>query len=137
MKKESLNRRQVIAGLAAGAGAIGFNRLASAQGDPSQYITQTASFGIGEGKEAEAVAAVEELVAAVEKAEPGVLAYIAHRPSDGSSKLFFFEIYENEAALAAHGQQPHLAKMGQAFQAGVFTGPVDIVKMDRIAGFSR
>ncbi len=131
------NRRQLLGALALGAGAIGFNRLARAQGDASARVTQTASFGIGEGKEEEAAAAIAELVAAVEANEPGVLVYSAYRTGGTPGRVFFFEIYENEDVLKAHGQQPHLAKMGLSFQQGVFTGPPEIVRLESIAGYSR
>ncbi len=128
-------RRQALAGLAGAAGALGFQRAASAQ-DLENAITQTASFKLVPGKEDEAVGLLAELVAAVEANEPGVLAYICHRQESDPSTVFFFEIYKDAAALEEHGKQPHLAKLGQGFGT-VFAPPVDIQKMTRIAGFSR
>jgi quinol monooxygenase YgiN len=121
---------------------IGFSRLAAAEGDASKVLTQTATFRIDPAKETEAIAALTELAKAVEEKEPGVLAYIPHRVAGDPTQIVFFEVYADEAAMKNHGAQPHLAKLGELFRAGVFKPfaegkPVDIVKLDRIAGFSR
>lgn len=134
----SATRRDFVASAlgAAAVGAIGFSRTSRGAGE-GEAITQTAKFSLDPAREAEAVAALSELVAAVEANEPGVLAYICHRPVDAPGSVFFFEIYRDAAALEGHGKQPHLAKLGQAFGSGLFSGPVEVVKMGRVAGFSR
>jgi quinol monooxygenase YgiN len=137
------SRRDVLLG-AAGAAAlasIGFTRMAAAQ-DAAKPITQTAAFRIDPAKEAEAIAALTELAKAVEEKEPGVLAYIPHRVASDPTLILFFEVYADEAAVKNHGTQPHLAKLGEAFRGGLFKPyaegkPVEIVKLDRIAGFTR
>ena len=136
-------RRDALRGAAIAAVAgIGFSRLAGAEADPSKMITQTASFRLDPAKEAEAVAALTELAKAVEANEPGVLAYIPHRVATDPTQIVFFEVYADEAAMKNHGQQPHLAKLRDMFQSGVFKPfaegkPVDVVKLNRVAGFSR
>jgi quinol monooxygenase YgiN len=143
MNQESTRRDALRAGAAAAIAAIGFSRLATAQGaDASKMITQTAAFRIDPAREADAIAALTELAKAVEEKEPGVLAYIPHRVASDPTQVVFFEVYADEAAMQAHGQQPHLAKLREHFGAGLFKPYaegkfVEIVKLDRIAGFSR
>jgi quinol monooxygenase YgiN len=140
----NVTRRAALGGGAALAvGALGFTRLAAAEGtDLSKAITQTAAFRIDAAREAEALAALAELAKAVEEKEPGVLAYVPHRVASDPTQVVFFEVYADEAAMQAHGQQPHLAKLREHFGAGLFKPYaegkfVEIVKLDRIAGFWR
>jgi len=143
MIAETTRREALRAGAAAAVAGIGFSRLAAAQGaDTAKVITQTAAFRIDGAREAEAIAALTELANAVEANEPGVLAYIPHKVAADPTLVVFFEVYADEAAIASHGQQPHLAKLREHFGAGLFKpfaeGKfVEIVKLDRIAGFSR
>jgi quinol monooxygenase YgiN len=140
---QETTRRDALRGAAAVAAAgIGFSRMAAAAGDMSKVITQTAAFRYDAAREADAIAALTELAAAVEANEPGVLAYIPHQVASDPTLIVFFEVYADQAAMANHGQQPHLKKLGELFAAGLFKPfadgkPVDIVKLDRIAGFSR
>jgi len=136
------SRRALMSGVAAtaagvAAGVLGFSRPAAAQLDPSKAVTQTASFKINAERETEALALLATLTKAVEENEPGVLAYVAHRSQADPSLLVFFEVYADGEALRAHGQAPHLAPLRQAFASGIFQGPLEIVKLDRIAGFWR
>ena len=135
-------RRAFVNGTAAATvgavgGTLGFSRLAAAQFDPAKALTQTAAFKINPEKETEALALLATLAKAVEDNEPGVLAYIAHRSQSDPTQLLFFEVYADEEALRAHGQAPHMAPIRQAFGAGVFQGPLEIVKLDRVGGFWR
>jgi quinol monooxygenase YgiN len=121
---------------------IGFSRLAFAAGDMSKVITQTAAFRYDAAREADAIAALTELATAVEANEPGVLAYIPHKVATDPTLIVFFEVYADDAAVKNHGAQPHLKKLGELFASGLFKPfaegkPVEIVKLDRIAGFSR
>jgi quinol monooxygenase YgiN len=137
-------RRDVLRGATVAAVAgIGFSRLALAQGaDPTKLITQTAAFRYDPARETEAVAALTELAKAVEENEPGVLAYIPHKVAADPTQIVFFEVYADDAAMQSHGQQPHLAKLREHFGSGLFKPYaegkfVEVVKLDRIAGFSR
>ncbi len=129
-------RRQVLAGTAAVAATFGFNRTASAATDDSKWITQLASFSIQDGKEDDAVAALEKLTKAVEENEPGVLAYVAYREDKEPNTVTFFEIYDSEETLKAHGGQPHMREMFGSF-ASMFKPPVKITKLNKVAGFMR
>jgi quinol monooxygenase YgiN len=121
----------------AAATAFGFNRLAgAAEGDEDKRITQLAKFKLNMDAEAEAVQALKDLCAAVEANEPDVLVYICSRPAKTPDEVVFFEVYKDEAALAAHGKQPHLGKLRASF-AKLFRPPLEITRLDRIGGYAR
>ncbi len=123
--------------MAASTGAVfGFSRTASAATDESQWISQLAMFSIQDGKEDDAVEMLRELTKAVEEKEPGVLAYVAHRHEKEPNKVVFYESFDSAESLKAHGAQPHLRALSQGF-AAVFAGPVEIIKLKKIGGFTR
>ncbi|MCP6769481.1 antibiotic biosynthesis monooxygenase, partial [Klebsiella pneumoniae] len=80
-------------------------------------------------KEADALQALKDLCAAVEKDEPGVLVYLCHRSVKNPDELVFFEVYKNEDALKAHGTTPHMAKLRTAF-ASLFRPPLEWTRLD-------
>ncbi len=139
-KSEGTTRKEFLTGtVAAGAATMvatmGFNRMAqAAEGD--ELITQTAEFGMNTDKVDEARAALAELVKGVEAGEPDVLAYICHQGIEDPSQVYFFEVYKNEAALAAHGSTPHMAKFRPNFGT-LLKPPFKITRFDRIEGFAR
>lgn len=142
MKDDSTRTRKEFLqtiGLAAGTAAVatfGFTRSARAQEEGADAsITQLARFGVQEGKTEEAKALLETLVKGVEETEPGVLVYIAHI-SEKSGDVVFFEVYENAEALSEHGQTPHMNEMRTKF-ATVFKPPLDIERLERVAGVNR
>jgi quinol monooxygenase YgiN len=124
---------------AAGAGlaTLGFNRLATAADvDAGKVVTLLARFKLNLDKEAEAIAALKELCAAVEKNEPGVLVYLCHRVAKKPEELVFFEVYKDEATYRAHMTTPHFAKLRKGF-ATLFRLPLEVTRLDRIGGFAR
>ena len=54
-------------------------------------IAVTAEFRINEGKDEEAIAAIESLVAAVNAGEPGTLVYTWHRGLKDPAQVLFYE----------------------------------------------
>ncbi len=137
-KSEGTTRREFVA-VSAGAAAVaafGFNRTAQAA-DGDELITQIVKFQIKEGQEDAAVELLQTLTAAVEKGEPGVLAYIAHRSKNDPSEVVFFEIYKDQAALTAHSSTPHMAELGPKFMECFDLQSFDIQPLDRVGGFSR
>lgn len=138
-QQEGTTRKEFMAagavGAALAAGAFGFVRTASAQ-EQAGAITQLASFKLVAGGEDEAVAALQELTKAVEANEPGVLAYVCYRSEKDASQVIFFEIYKDQAALAAHGQTEHLGKL-RAGMGKLFAPPVEITRLTRVGGFIR
>ena len=128
----------VLGAATAGAAGLGFVRPAAAVSDSSSWITQTARFKLNPDNADAALDGLRTLVAAVEKEEPGVLAYICHRSTKDTDEILFFEIYQNEEALKAHGAMPHLGVLRQNFATWFKAdGGVDITRYDRIAGFTR
>lgn len=117
---------------------LGFTRCLAADETPgdAKPITQIAKFKLNMEKEAEAIKALEEMCKAVEETEPGVLAYVCHRSSKHPDEVVFFEVYKDDQALKAHGKTPHMGKLRAAFLT-LFRPPLELTRLDRIAGFTR
>jgi quinol monooxygenase YgiN len=129
--------RRTFCAASAGLTAFGFNRLATAaEPETGQVITQLAKFKLNMEKEAEALQALKELCAAVEKNEPGVLAYLVHRVDKKPDELVFFEVYKDQDALKAHSKTPHFAKLRKGFVT-FFRLPLEVTRLDRVAGYAR
>lgn len=64
-----------------------------------------------EGEEANVRAALEQL-AGPTRAEPGCLMWQPHRDPDDPRVFFFYEQYEDAAALEAHGASEHFQRYG-------------------------
>jgi quinol monooxygenase YgiN len=79
----------------------------------------------GKGEEFEKVAL--ELAAQVRANEPGNKLYSLGKTSDG--QYFFLELYEDDAALAAHGKTEHMKAAGPGFGA-VLSGRPEITVLD-------
>lgn len=47
------------------------------------------------------------------RAEAGNIKYDYYRPVDGSDELLLVEKWQDAEVLAAHGKQPHLARLGE------------------------
>ena len=126
-----------VTGAAAVLAAAGFTRVASAdhhEGDES--ITQLAIFGYDPEKKDAAAEGLAKLAAAVEAAEPDVIAYIPHLDEE-ANEVVFFEIYKNQAAMDNHGSQPHMSMLGGLFGDGVLKGPLKLVRLTAVGGFHR
>ena len=134
---EGLVSRRGFCAAGVGLTTIGFSRLAVAgEAEDGATITQLAKFKLNLEKEAEGLQALKDLCAAVEKDEPGVLAYICHRSSKNPDELVFFEVYKDEEALKAHGKTPHMGKMRTAFVT-LFRPPIEVTRLERVGGFTR
>lgn len=134
--EDALTRRNFCV-VGAGLTTIGFTRLASAADtDPAKTITQIAKFKLNMEKEAEGIAALKELCAEVEKNEPGVLAYVCHRSVKNPDEIVFFEVYKDEDAMKEHGKTAHMGKLRGAFLT-MFKPPLEVIRLDRIGGFTR
>ena len=138
-QKETLKRRDVLksaTAIAASVGGLGFFRANAASSDTSQWITVTATRIMDTDDEDSVIEGARELVSEVELKEPGVIAYICNRGFDNPNELMFFEIYENEDAIAVHQQTEHLAKYRE-ITAGKFQGDMAVAVYQRINGFHR
>lgn len=135
-KDKQLTRRSFQVA-SAGIAMLGFSRIAvAAEPGASEPITQLAKFKLNMEKEKESLEALKEMCAAVEKEEPGVLAYLCHRSSKHPEELIFFEVYKDEEALKAHGKTAHMGKLRGAFLT-YFRPPLEVTRLDRVAGFTR
>ena len=101
-------------------------------------ITVTAEFRINEGKEAEAIAAIEKVVAGVSQNEPGALTYTWHRDLKDAAQILVYEVYADEEATKVHRASEHFAEFQKAFASGLFDpGSVKISRFERIAAIDR
>ena len=76
-----------------------------------------------DGKEEELEKALSAVIADV-RAEDGCIRYDLHR-SDYGNVFLFYEIWESEAHLAAHGKTPHIKAM-QAATADLVAAPSEV-----------
>ncbi|MFF2129899.1 putative quinol monooxygenase [Streptomyces olivochromogenes] len=81
-------------------------------------IAISATWTAHPGKEGVVRDALAKLVPAT-RAEPGCQAYVVHQDPEQPTVFRFFEIYDDEDALKAHGDYPHFTKyaVGQAAPA--------------------
>jgi (4S)-4-hydroxy-5-phosphonooxypentane-2,3-dione isomerase len=56
--------------------------------------------------------------------EPGCVRFEVLQDRDDQDTYYFFEVYQDEAAMAAHRQTPHFARWNAASEA-VLSGPVE------------
>ncbi len=93
---------------------------------------------IKDGKEDEAIAALEKMCAAVDEKEPGTLAYVFHRLPDDANQLVLYESYVDDGDLQAHIQSPHFVELLRGATAEFFdTTNIEVTRLDRVAGFVR
>jgi quinol monooxygenase YgiN len=86
-----------------------------------------AKVSVAEGKEAEFESVALELAAQVQANEPGNKLYRLCKTPDG--QYYFLELYENDEAMAAHREAPHLREAGAKF-AGVMAGRPELTVLD-------
>ena len=100
-------------------------------------IVLLARFRMKEGKENEALEAMRAMAQNVHEGEPGCLAYICHRSSSEPSELVWYEVYEDEAALGAHGASEHMKAFGRRLPELVDLSQIKLERLERIDGFVR
>ena len=88
------------------------------------------------GHEAALHAALEAAVHAVDEAEPGVLTYSMHTVEGDPGTFWFFEQYEDDAAVAAHRTSPHLATLIAAVREHA-DGGIEVTRLTPVAGITR
>lgn len=89
----------------------------------SERVYVSAVVTAREGCEAALERELRRVVALV-RAEAGCIRYDLHR-SDGGDAFLFYEIWESDAALAAHGRTAHMSAM-RAATAELVTGPAAV-----------
>ena len=85
-----------------------------------------AKLKVAPGKEAEFEKAMLALAAEVRKNEPGNKMYTLCK--DEAGQYVVLELYDNDEALAAHGQSAHFKASGAKF-AGVMAGRPEIQRL--------
>jgi quinol monooxygenase YgiN len=99
-------------------------------------ITVLAKLTAQPGKEADMQAELEQMVRSVEANEPGVVAYSLHTVEGQPGTFYFYEQYEDEAALQAHGQTDHMKNLG-AVMRDMAAGRPEITRLNFVTGVER
>jgi quinol monooxygenase YgiN len=86
----------------------------------SERVYVSAVVTAKDGREADLERELRQVVPLV-RGEAGCIRYDLHR-SDYGNVFLFYEIWESDAALAAHGNTPHMAAMREA-TAELVAGP--------------
>lgn len=73
-------------------------------------LVVTAFWEANPGEE-EAVAAILSRFAPQAQTEPGVETFVIHRSRAEPAKFFFYEVFKDEAAFAAHQQTAHFKSL--------------------------
>jgi quinol monooxygenase YgiN len=89
-------------------------------------LAVVAKLKVAPGKEAEFEKVMLGLAAEVRKNEPGNKMYTLCK--DEAGQYVVLELYDDEAALAAHGQSAHFEASGAKF-AGLMAGRPDIQRL--------
>lgn len=84
------------------------------------------------GKRGQLVEALGELVKAVQD-EPGTIAYALHTQIDDENAVWFYELYENQDALAAHSGSDAMRAVGPKL-AGLLAGRPEITRVEPTGG---
>ena len=94
------------------------------------HITLTAAMPLKQAADDEVLAALAALVAAVRQ-EPGCLEYNAHLHAEDPARVFFYERWEDRAALDIHGKAPALTGFRKSLE-GRFAGPSELTFWKRL-----
>ena len=100
-------------------------------------IVITARFRVLDGKENEALEAMRAMVQKVRDGEPGCLAYVCHRSFAEPAEIVWYEAYEDEAALGAHGGSEHMQAFRQRLPEVVDLTQIKLERLERLDGFVR
>ena len=100
-------------------------------------IVIAARFRVLDGKENEALEAMRAMVQAVRGGEPGCLAYVCHRSFAEPAEIVWYEAYEDEGALGAHGGSEHMQAFRQRLPDIVDLTQIKLERLERLDGFVR
>ena len=76
------------------------------------------------------LAAVETDALGSERDEPGCLRFNVLRDSEDENTYYFYEVYENDAAVKAHRTMPHYATWQTAIDT--LDGAAEITRLDSV-----
>ncbi len=65
------------------------------------------------------------------RTEPGCHAFTLHDDRDGGGRLYLYEVWDSEAALAAHHDQPYTQAVFDSYREWL-SEPVEITALRRI-----
>ena len=74
--------------------------------------------------------AVETDALGSERDEPGCLRFNVLQDAEDENTYYFYEVYEDDAALEAHREMPHYAIWKAA--ADTLDGPVEVSRLDGV-----
>jgi len=100
-------------------------------------LTAKAEFTIIAGKEDEALAAIQKLVAAVDEKEPGNVLYRWHRNLKEPTKIMVFELWADKEAVEAHRGMEHMKEFGRLFGSVFDPASVNIERYELIGEVRR
>jgi len=92
----------------------------------ADVVTVVANLRAARGKGDALAALLKEQAAVVRAAEPGCLAYRAHRSSRDPDAFCFYEQYRDEAAFEAHRKAPHLTAFRERRERGLIDGAAEV-----------
>lgn len=96
-------------------------------------VTLIAKLKVRPGTEAEFESAMEKMIAHVRANEPGTLTYVLYRDRAVPSQFVVYEVYTDDAALAAHSSsEAMLAFFGAV--GGMLDGRPEMSMYDEIGG---
>lgn len=97
----------------------------------SEQVQLVAHLVAKPGKEADLAEALTAIVPAV-RAEPGCLAYLAHISREQPGTIVMYEVWENQAALDAHGAAANFSGLAARFDE-LLAEPLRLELLRRIA----
>ena len=93
-------------------------------------IVLVANLTAAEGKGNEVVEAFKQVVPKIRQ-DPGTIAYNILQAVDNPDKITVYEKYENEEALAYHGQTEHFREFFRS-SGGLFAGRPEILRFNEV-----
>lgn len=96
-------------------------------------VTVVATVRVRPGKEEQFQKAANRLIEHVLRNEPDTLTYLLHRSRAAANEFLFYEVYADDAALAAHGSSESMQRFF-ADVAGLLEGQPEIRMYDELGG---
>ena len=72
------------------------------------------------------------MIATVKESEPGTLSYVLHKNTKDATEFIYYEVYQDQAALDAHGKTDHMKAFGGKIGT-LLAGRPEITKLDELA----
>jgi quinol monooxygenase YgiN len=94
-------------------------------------ISVIAKLKVKAGSESDFESAAREMIAKV-SSEPGTLSYILHKDVRNPTTFVYYEVYQDQAALDAHGKTDHMKAFGGKIGA-LLDGRPEITVMSEVA----